>query len=523
MSDISNKKILINNTLWVYAGKIISQLLGLLATVLVIRKLPVDIYGTYLFIFGLFFIYQIFITSPVKNLLIRYIPELVENNNFSLVKRVLLNSVVLSYILIGVFTIILYNLKDVVGEFFNIDHFPSHLYAFNIFVFCYALKVLSEAILASVLKHKVSAQANVFVVIFRGSSYLFLLNSIHINLLLYIEAVGALIYTFYAIWHLLGLFRDWKKNYKEELPDDTVYKRILRFYFLSFFSELGYGIVGRTSDQYIIAAQSSPLFVGLYGFALKIFEMFYKVLPFREFESVLKPVFFKRYSKSSSADDLNQFYQFTLNVLMPLFMLPFLYFLFFGESIIIHVFEDKYLPAYNVTLVILLSIIVNGLFYALSFVIHLKERVEIVLYSRLIMVISIVVSVWMMQLFGIIGVAATTLVGEFIASLLMLWMLKKYVVIKYQKKMFVRYGALLAIMFILFFPLKTIFMSWEGLIAGSVTFGLVYFLLLINIHPLSKEELKKLENVFTSSDKIKKLYVRVQPLFRYLVLRKMSC
>ncbi len=515
----SNDKILVNNTLWVYAGKIISQLLGLVATVLVIRKLPVDVYGTYLFIFGLFFIYQIFITSPVKNLLIRFVPELVEKRNFKLVKRLLFSFTAISYLLIVLFTLILYLLRNHVGEFFNIESFNQYLTSFNIFVFCYALKVLSEAILASVLKHKVSAQANVFVVIFRGSCYLIFLQSIDVNLLLYIESAGALIYSVFAFGNLYMLFADWRKNFKDEKADVHVVKRISRFYFLSFFSELGYGVVGRTSDQYIIAALSSPLFVGLYGFALKIFDLFYKVLPFREFESVLKPVFFKRFSKSSSDQELNDFYQFTLNVLMPLFMLPFMYFLLFGESIITHVFEIKYLPAFHVTLVILFSVIVNGLFYALSFVIHLKERIEIVLYSRLMMVLSIVVSVYLMKLYGIMGVACTTLIGELATSLIMLQMLRKYIVIKYKFQFFVKYGALMLLTIGLFYPFKSLFMSITGLIIGSGMFGIVYFALLININPLSAEDIGKLERLMKASEKINKVYQKVSPLLRILTVK----
>ncbi len=519
MSDISNKKILINNTLWVYSGKIVSQVLGLLATVLVIRKLPVDTYGTYLFIFGLFFIYQIFITSPVKNLLIRFIPELVEKRNYTLVKRLFLGFTGISYLFIFLFTIVLFFFSKQVGDFFNIENFNSYLSAYNTFVFCYALKVLSEAILASVLKHKVSAQANVFVVIFRGASYLILLNSISVNLLLYIESIGALIYTSFALWNLFKLFTQWKKEANEQKAEDNTLHRIFRFYFLSFFSELGYGIVGRTSDQYIIAALSSPLFVGLYGFALKIFELFYKVLPFREFESVLKPVFFKRYSKTSNDDELNKFYQFSLNVLTPLFLLPFLYFTIFGEGIIIHVFEDKYLPAYPVTLVVLFGIIANGLFYALSFVIHLKERIEIVLYSRLMMVLSIVVSIYAMKLYGIVGVACTTILGEFFASIIMIIMLKKYIVIRYQLKFFVRYGLLMILILGLFLPFKYLFLSIGGLVSGSAIFGVIYTFLLINIHPLSKEELMKLESFIVTSDKISKVYHKFSPYIRRFTIK----
>ncbi|TLX75653.1 hypothetical protein E9993_08830 [Labilibacter sediminis] len=519
MSELSNKKLLVDNTLWVYAGKIITQLLGLLATVLVIRKLPVDLYGTYLFIFGLFFVYQLFITSPLKNLILRFIPELIEKKNYASVKKLLTISVLLSYSLITCFSFLLYVFHDRFALFFNIDNFELHLIAFLIFVYCYALKVLSESIISSFLKHKISAQANVAVVIFRAASYLILLKYINVNVLLYIEAVGALIYTSIAGYGIFNVFKKWRLIPSENANAFDVKKRVRRFYLLSFFSELGYGIIGRTSDHYIIAAMSSPFYVGLYGFALKIFEVFYKVLPFREFESVLKPVFFKRFSKSGNPVELNEFYTFTLKVLLPLFMLPFLYFSLFGKGIIIYVFEAKYLPAFWVTCITLFGILINGVFYPLNFVIQLKERIEINLYSRIVVVFSIVAGIYFMKLFGIVGVATATMLGELFKNLFMLYMLKRYVVIKYSKIMLIRYGLLMMAILTVFIPFSSYYLSIGGLIIGSVMFSVFFVLLLLNIHPFSLMELEKLESVVVSSDKLKKLYLKFKPMLRVMVLK----
>lgn len=519
MSNISNKKLLINNTLWVYAGKLITQLLGLLATILVIRKLPVDIYGTYLFIFGLFFVYQLFITSPLKNVLLRYVPELIEKRNYAYVRKMLFTSIILSYILIIIFSVSLYYTQNFISGFFNIQHFDLYLNAFLVFVFCYALKVLAESVISSFLKHKISAQANVVVVVFRGISYLVLLNYIHVNILLYIESIGSLIYVFIAGNGIFKVFNEWKLHLPENCGIEQVQKRVRRFYLLSFFSELGYGIIGRTSDHYIIAAMSSSFYVGLYGFALKIFEMFYKVLPFREFESVLKPVFFKRFSKTSSSAELNEFYTFTLKVLLPLFMLPFLYFLLFGKGIIIHVFEAKYLPAFGVTCITLFGILVNGFFYPLNFVIQLKERIEINLYSRVVVVFSIIAGVYFMKRYGIVGVATATMLGELLKNLFMLFIFRRYIVIRYSKKMMIRYGALILIMLTFMWPFNNYFLSISGLIWGSILFAILFVVSLFNIHPLTESELDKLESVIVSSNKLKKVYMKIKAMTNIFVFR----
>ncbi len=509
--SVSHKKQLIDNTLWVYAGTIITQILGLFATVLVIRKLPVEVYGTYTFIFGLFVVYQLFILSPLKNVLLRYVPELTQGGHFSVVRKLLLYSVSLAFVMVFLFSVLLSIFQVGFSDFFNIDNFDTHIIAFFVFVLFYALKVLSETIISSFLKHPLSAKANVLVVIFRASAYLIMLNRITVNLLLYIEAIASLIFVLFVI---TGIY---KQLIKTNNPSDTsltltIKGRISRFYMLSFFSELGYGIIGKTSDHYIIAAMSSPFFVGLYGFALKIFEIFYKILPFREFESVLKPIFFKRFAYSDNHKEINDFYMFAVKVLMPLFMFPVLYFLIFGKGVIINIFDEKYLPAYWVTCVSLLGILINGYFYPLNLVIQLKERVEINLYSRVIVVFSIVAGIYFMKWFGILGVALASVLGEFFKNLFMLILLRRYVPIKYPRSILSRYGMLFLLLGAGSLPFYIYFQTLIGWLVGSAIFGILYAFMLINFHPLSKEETYKLEGVFTSSEKLGKIYQKFQPI-----------
>ncbi|SMO49733.1 Membrane protein involved in the export of O-antigen and teichoic acid [Saccharicrinis carchari] len=510
--SVEHKKQLIDNTLWVYAGKIITQILGLFATVLVIRKLPVEVYGTYTFIFGLFVVYQLFITSPLKNVLLRYVPELTQGGHFNVVRKLLLYALSLASAMVLLFSFFLWVFQDSFSAFFNIDSFDTHIKAFFVFVLCYALKVLSETIISSFLKHPLSAKANVLVVLFRASAYLIMLDKITVNMLLYIEAIASLVFVAFV---LTGIYQQLSKANN---PDNhtnvlTIKGRVSRFYLLSFFSELGYGIIGKTSDHYIIAAMSSPFYVGLYAFALKVFEIFYKILPFREFESVLKPIFFKRFSYSGSHKEINDFYMFAVKVLLPLFMFPVLYFLLFGKGVIIHVFEEKYLPAYWVTCVSLVGILINGYFYPLNLVIQLKERVEINLYSRVIVVFSIVAGIYFMKLYGIVGVAMATVLGEFFKNVFMLIMLRRYVPIKYPLAIISRYGALFLLMGALCLPFYTYLQTLGGWLLGSVAFGILYALVLINIHPLNKEEAGRLEGLVTSSSKLRKVYEKIEPFF----------
>ena len=62
-------------------------------------------------------------------------------------------------------------------------------------------------------------------------------------------------------------------------------------------------------------------------------------------------------------------------------------------------------------------------------------------------------------------------------------------------------------------------MSITGLIIGSGMFGVVYFALLININPLSAEDIGKLERLMKASEKINKVYQKLSPLLRILTVK----
>ncbi len=509
----TDKKILVDNTMWMYLGKIVSQILGLVASVLVIRKLPVDDYGTYLFIFGLFFIYQLLITSPIKHLLLRFVPELRSKKQYLPLKYLLLTTFFGAIVLIVVFTLCLVLFREQIMPFFNLSQFYLFVNAFVVFVLAYAMANYFESLLSAYLLHKWIAFIKVLVVVVRSVSYFVLYNKLGVETLLFIEAGVSIVSV------LLALFAIYFKVLPELIKFRAIQnsivivkQRMWRFWSLSLFSELGYGIIGRTSDQYIIAAMSNPYYVGLYGFSLKVFEIVYKILPLREFESVLKPVFFKKFSKKTASSVLNDYYLFIIKVILPVLIFPLLYFLIFGKGLIIHVFDIKYIEAYRLTVIALLSICLNACFYPLSMLVQLKERVEIILYTRIVAVFSITMGVFLMAKIGIVGVAIASLLGELFKNLLMLVLFRKYVKLKYDWSVLMRYFLILLLSVALFLPFYSYQQELMFLVLGSLILPLIYFLTLINYHSFTPEELRRLETILMSSNKTARLYARINPI-----------
>ena len=95
MEEQSNISILVKNTGWVYIGKILTQLFALVTTVLVIRKLDIDVYGTYNFLLRVLIFFNVLSVSPVMSVLNRYIPEFLQRKDRNRYTRLVLISILL--------------------------------------------------------------------------------------------------------------------------------------------------------------------------------------------------------------------------------------------------------------------------------------------------------------------------------------------------------------------------------------------------------------------------------------------
>ncbi|MBS2099104.1 oligosaccharide flippase family protein [Carboxylicivirga linearis] len=515
---INRKQILVENTLWVYLAKIVMQLISLIASVLVLRQLDVDVYGTYVFLFGLFTAYQLLITSPLKHVLTRFVPELRNKVAPSSLLKLVMMYVVIALVMVIVLTGLGVAFKDSLSQLFNIDTLDAHFKAFLFFVFSYSIKILLEVLLSALLLHRRIAILNMVLALCRALAYIILLERLNVNLLLLIEGCVSLIYSLPALFVFLNGVK--KEDNGKELVTSRDKHRMQRFWLYSLFTELGAGLIGRTSDYYIVAAFSSPYFIGLYGFAVKIYELFYKVLPLKEFESVLKPLVFDRFNSTTDHHQLNSFYNFSIKVLLPVFILPFAYFLCFGEEVILLLFGAKYLDAYWPTVIILGGFITNGLFYPLSIFIHLKEKMHILLFSRLVVVFSLFAGIYMMKSYGISGVAIATIFGELIKNILMFFLFRSYVKIHYDRRVFISNLFLILTLIVFIYPLHLILSRWSLLVTGSILFSIIYLLFIINCHALRAKELAYLESIIQSNPKMAILYDKFWRLLNKLAIRK---
>jgi O-antigen/teichoic acid export membrane protein len=517
MNKKSSANTLISNTGWVYAGKIITQIFSLVASVLVIRKLPVDTYGAFTFAFGLYAFFQLFIYSPLQYVAIRFLPEMEANGHTRSIRRFIAGSLAIALVATIALLSLMHIFENTVTGWFNITDFDSYQIPFYVFVIAYSLKLFIETIMVSFLMHRITSLLNIMMFALRSIAYIALLGRLDVALLLEIEYGISLLY-FVAATVILLRSNAVKVSNASVTDYQRYTPRIRRFWLLSVFSELGAGLIGRTSDYYIISAMSGSFQVGLYGFAVKIYEIFYKILPVKEFDSVLRPVFFNRYDQNTPDDVIIKFYSFMVKMMMPVFIFPFIYFLIFGKAVIFNIFDPKYIDSYMVTSIILLGIVVNGFFYPLNMVIQLKEQVQINLYSRIVVVFSIAAGIVLMKHYGIIGVAVATLLGEIFKFLSMFFMFRRYMKLIYPLKDTINQLLTIIIPAIVFYPFINWYSSALISVLGSAFFVIFYLLMCINLVRLTSDEKSMIDKLLTSNKKTAWIYRKIEPIIGKLTI-----
>lgn len=507
MGNISRTTTLVKNTGWTYVAKIATQIFSLLVAILVIRKLDVAMFGTFSLLIGTKVIIDILATIPFTAIYTRYIPELSQSKNFfqiwQLAKRGFLLGLSAGLVLIFLFSLF----REPFANLFKIPDFNNYLLSFSLFLLCNQVNMLTDGILKALLLHKFAAFANIFASVLRSILYVALISVLNVTILLYIEALVAL---GQAILGLIIYFKYMKRvehNQTDIHPVNQVdTKRMTKYGFYSALNELGAGVVGSASDFYIVAAMTGQYYVGLYAFANKLYGMIFQILPYKDFLSVLKPLFIQKFTEDQTEKTLVDMYNFIVKIVLPLYTFPAVIFLIFGQHIIELIFDPKYTDAYWVTVLMLSGNFFTGLFYPLGLVMSLKERMDLALLGKVVLVITLPASIFAIQYFGILGLVTTTVIGNGLKYITMFLLLQKTITITYRLNQYWKYVLFEFVIIIVFFSLNPLIYNLASLLVALASFCFLSIIPFVVFHPFTKDELNILVRLAETNAITKRIF-----------------
>jgi O-antigen/teichoic acid export membrane protein len=518
MADYSAPKILVRNTSWVYMAKIISQALSLLALILVIRKIDVEVFGLFSLYLSLFMFFGVFAISPAVQVLRRYLPQLHRLQDYHEMLRVTVGAHIVAVLMFVFCWVVVWFSQGAIGRVLNIDGFSEGLSVFFVYAGCNGIYTLMLTMLGSLLLHKVSSILLLVSSLLRTGCYLTLLHHLDVPTLLKIEAVVALVYTVPAGCYFVLWFR--KNRHAHESSADgqpaVGRKRMVRYGVFGLFNEIGAGIIGRTTDFYIVSAIGSPISLGMYAFASKLFGYFSKLMPVNELLSVIRPVFIGRFTSEGKEEtgDFKQIYNLMVKVILPMVAFPGLLFLALGRPIIANVFDPKYMDAYWVVVLVLFMTLPMAFAIPLGLSAELKERMDITFYGKIVAFLSIPLGILAMRSYGVVGVAAVTLICDTLKIMLIYALMRRIVDVRYQWRSLMGYGVSWLLLSLAFFFVQTQTMPLITTLLAMVIFVMLYGGTVVFFHPFDARDLVMIDKLCAN--------MKGQAVIRPLVMRALN-
>jgi len=398
----------VRSTLVKYIAIATNMVGGVLLSMILVKFLSKEDYGTYSFIFSTVATITIITSFGLNATVIRFIPDYIINKRYLSINTLIKFSITLKVISSIFIIILLYTFSDYFISFFNQALFDKELLKiFLVFIFFYTLNPLLATIFFSSysLEYK-----NSYTEIFKS---LFLLISIS-----YFLFLGYGIKTIIVLWiiSLIIIFLYIVKNavpvilYNQQngLNEKFEIKRVFQYAKYNFLT-VSTGFLRDTSiDIFVISHYLGSEKVAFYALGVSIALYLSKINPSEVLKNVFYPLIFKEYAQKKDINVLKRYSMFLAKISAFTVLPVLLVILIYAKEIIIYIFNPQYTES-----IIVLQIM--ALFYTFriftkSLVIFFLslEKNKIIFIGSLFGIINFILSIILIKILGIKGVALST-------------------------------------------------------------------------------------------------------------------
>jgi len=254
-------------------------------------------------------------------------------------------------------------------------------------------------------------------------------------------------------------------------------KRLLRYSGFSYLDEIGWTILDVKTDFFVISAFLGPTMVGLYGFANQFMESVSKVLPFKILRPLIRSVFFLKFSENGDKQQLNRHFNFLVKIIAFISFPFFMSVIVFGDKMIVHLFDVKYLPALNLLWIFAGFMMIVSFQLPLQLVVQAVEKVEINFYSNIFSLYNLIGDLLVVQAFGVMGVAIVTCTARLFQFMFVWHRIRKFVPLTFDLKSLLKILINSIIMMIVLFLVRNLISNVVTLIAFWSLGWITYFVL----------------------------------------------
>jgi O-antigen/teichoic acid export membrane protein len=386
--------------------RVLSQATSLVVTVLLVRALSEHDYGIYNLLYSVIGLLGMVASFGLANTLQRYIPEYyikgefrIANNLYRVASIIRLFS---NVVILGLGLIF----WELIASYLKIFAYKNYFMLFTLIVLLHMQRGLLETCLGSYFLQKYSQGFSFVFVLIKAVGYaLAVMTEMDLWFILIIDLLA-----YSIIFGILQII------YYKKIPTSKGHKqsinrgekrRLIRYALFYNFNDTGVGLLNADFDNFIIVMYLNPVAVGAYSFCQRITRMIRRLIPVNYLLDVIRPAFFSLGSLTDT-QQINQFYQ-SLIKLNYLFNIPIFFFIaVFGEEFIKLLFGGKFLEYCHVLTVVYFFSMINAFQMPVGLVAQLKEKSDIILYSKVFAVYNLIADILLIKYFGIWGAVFAT-------------------------------------------------------------------------------------------------------------------
>lgn len=485
-------------------SKVVLQISSIVCQLLIIRALKVEEYGALGVLANFVTILSAISVSPLSGVLSRYLPEYLISDQFFKLKKLISYSVIILALLLLVLISILSCFSTWILDFLNVAFLNEFAFLVILYVVTNIFNLFVSAIMTSQMLHDKIAKVSIWQAIIMIVSYFSLLPWLSLEYVLWVMVCNQLLFSFAGVFYSVKPLMVTARKFKlAPIFEQNSFRRELSYGFYSMGNEIGSVAIGKSSDLLIVSMVLSPLQAGFMAVAHKIYDLFLKVFPLKELNTVFRTLLVQRFYSPESRDEFNDVLSLISRLFLPVFLIPFILIALFGREFLALFAGQNYVDSYYIMVCVFASGIVTAIFYPVGLAAIVLERLDLAMYCKFTGVVFIPLSILTAEEYGAVGVACITLLGDFSRNYLLYLLLGK------------RYGVTVEVgktlksalpLIILLGVTSTVlnFLSpnenWQLIIVFLIICALICIALLY-FHPFSKRELKFLSDVLAASSK----------------------
>lgn len=401
--------------------KIFHQIISFGVTILLVRTLSQEEFGIYSILYAVIPMLEIVGSLGLQNVLQRFIPEYYAKSELRLANRLALRAFFLRFIASIIVISVIFIYWDTLAGLIKIQEYKNYFAIFCICIIAYQQWSILSVTVEAFFLHKYAFYIQIAVVTARAAAYFVcflndygLLEFVVVDTAVYLVLMAA----FYGLY---GRAVPRKDGERREFGA-TDRRRILRYALFNNFNSIGVRFMDSGVNYLVVAYFMSPAQVAIYAFCNQLAVRFARISPVNYMATVIRPAFFSL-GIASKEEQTVTMVRFLMKCILWFYIPVFCFALLAGEAFISLIF-GKYQEHADLFAACVALAAINAIGFPVGMAAQLRERVDIILYSKIFAVVSFGICVLAVPHYGIWGAVVAVSIGHFLKNAFIGWFVR---------------------------------------------------------------------------------------------------